>query len=533
MFGSVLLGDSACSSGFGSSPSGEQLQITIEPGTNLGTTSRLPLSFTQSDTYTVNVSAIKDGKVDTGFNGYVRLSSQPGTVETVTGPNTNGRNVQLVHGVASGVQVQILAAYGDTRIWVEDLGYVPADPQGLHPPECSNGIDDNRNDLIDYPADPGCYLANDDTENGGTYAAGSSEAIHYYVPRVADVNGANTGGTSGTPFASQALSIDSGYRGGTNFAFNVIVTYVAPGGFYVTDINEDAPGGGGYGSVYAYNFDAPPNMRQCDRLMAFGGTASNYYGLTELNYPTWELDEWNPATRGCGIPNPHTLAEDCTGHFDPVTGLIDDCYVIGQGVGTLESIESALVRLETVPAAMVTDPKTGLQTLRSGSQIHIGAHMGPGHPVGPGYVPTADATNCDLNGDGKVNHTTGTAENTCSLACTADLECSEYSNYLSENQFNFVVEGLGLPDASGNPKPLGQFDIQGDGASDGAFNPVLLKGTALRAFTGVLTYFSGGSQFTIDARCADDIITDLNASPIPSDTACVHARTILDDSETN
>ena len=68
---------------------------------------------------------------------------------------------------------------------------------------------------------------------------------------------------------------------------------------------------GGFGSVFAYNFDAPPNMRQCDRLRSFGGTTADFYGFTEVNYPTWELEEWNPAERPCGIPEPHTLAPSC------------------------------------------------------------------------------------------------------------------------------------------------------------------------------------------------------------------------------
>src|SRR5439155_11770715 len=119
-------------------------------------------SFSNADSYVVRVEAHKaDGTLDTSFNGYVRLSSKPGTVTSVAGDNTDGRNVQLVGGVADQVTVSLLAAFGGTRIWADDLGYVPSDPARTPPPQCADGLDNNGNGTIDYPADPGCAFAND------------------------------------------------------------------------------------------------------------------------------------------------------------------------------------------------------------------------------------------------------------------------------------------------------------------------------------------------------------------------------------
>ena len=42
----------------------------------------------------------------------------------------------------------------------------------------------------------------------------------------------------------------------------------------------------------------------------------------------------------------------------------------------------------------------------------------------------------------------------------------------------------------------------------------------VRSFTGTLHYFSGGSQFTIEARCKDDVIVPLQEKPFASDRAC-------------
>jgi hypothetical protein len=535
----VCLGDSACDSGFGHLASTEQLEVTFEPGglPANSASSRLPLSFSTPENYSVHIRALKeDGTLDSGFNGYVRLSSKPGNVVTLSGTGTDRRNVLLVNGQASNVGVTLLAGYGDTRIWAEDVGYVPTDiervcnagdkcpswcsPGKPCPPACSNGIDDNGNGVIDSPADPGCYASNDDTEDGGTFTAGVSPTIYYYIPRVADVRGGPEGGNA-TPFPSQAVNIDMGYRGENQFAFNVVVTRVSSAGFYITDVNEDRPGGGGFGSVYAYNFSAPPNMRQCDRLRSFGGTTSDFYGFTEVNYPTWELEEWDPSARPCGIPEPHTLAQGCSGQKPSTT---PDCFTIGSQ-SQMMSVSAGLVRVATGGATAIAGTNTP-QLDAPGTALHIGALIGPGFPTAPSYTPTADATNCDFSGDGKIDRTTGSLELACANACAANVECSEFSNYKAQNQFNLVVQGL---DLSG--KPTTSVAILGDGSTDAEFDPVQLRGSQLRSFTGTLYYFSGGSQFTIQARCADDIVVDLAASPIPSDTACVHARTILDNSQ--
>lgn len=531
--------------------SSEQIEVTFEDGgfPANGPNARLPLSFTKPVNYSVRVRALlADGSVDTNFNGYVRLSSKPGNVAAVTGPTANGRNVLLTNGVAENVGVTILAGYGNTRIWGEDVGYVPADPARVcekapcpawctvgQPclPACSNGIDDNHNNLVDA-LDPGCFAPNDDTEDGGTFAAGVSPPIYYYVPRIPDVRS-----STGTPFPGQAVDMDTGYRGAGRYAFSVIVTYVSAAGFYAADVNAEAPGGGGFGSVYAYNFSAPPNMKACDRLMSFGGTLSDFYGYTEVNYPTWELEEWDPTARNCGIPAPHLLAAACS------TGEAD-CTVLPApqtNSATMQALAASLVRLDTFAAYMAPDlAHPGQQILVPGTNFHIGAHFGNDHPcrlgdtraecTGPGapapYTIDADHTNCDYNADGKIDRTAGSTELLCANACQADPECTEFSNYLAQNQFDLVVQQT---DATG--AVVGHTQILGNASTDPLFDPHANRGAQLRAFTGVLSYFSGGSQFTIEARCGDDVIQNLDASPIPPDTACVHARTTLDNQGSN
>lgn len=146
-----------------------------------------------------------------------------------------------------------------------------------------------------------------------------------------------------------------------------------------------------------------------------------------------------------------------------------------------------------------------------GTTIHIGAHFGPGLVDQKTYKPDETHSDCDYNGDGKLDYTAGTAEDLCATACTADVECTEYSGYLTQNQFRIVVDS-----GSGTPGT-----ITADASADASFIPTDHKSTdkklvPLGSFTGNLIYFSGGTTFTIQARCADDVIVDPKQKPFPS-----------------
>jgi len=483
---SLALGASlGCSGGFGTIRSTSSLVVTLQSGSFGTPQNRLPLAFDTPASFTVHIEAHKpDGTIDPNFNGTVRVSSKPGTIAT-----TNQRTVTLKNGVADQVPVDILAAFGNTRIWAEDLGYVPADPARTPPPQCSDGIDNNANGLIDFPNDPGCYSAIDDTEDVGTYDTGTSAPIYFISPRIADVRGVASGGAA-TVFPNEQVQMDAGYDSNTNtFSHSLIVTRIAPTGFYVTDIDDPR----GFSSVFAYNFSAPPLLRVCDRLRSFAGTASDFYGFTEVNYPAWDTDEWEPSIAGerpCLVPDPKVLK---TGDIAATQGLF--------------RYESSLVRV-------ITDGTVS---------VHVTGHFGPGLPVGPAFLPTDTATNCDLNNDGKVDFTAGGNEDICSLACEADIECTEYSNFVLRSEFRIVVADS---DPAASPSAIG---IQVDASSAAAsVNPTALRGKPIKAFTGTLAYFSGGSAFTMEARCPDDVIQDLSASPPPMNQACVSPRTIAD-----
>jgi hypothetical protein len=488
----------SCSSEFPSFGAQSRIEVIITAGEKGSRDARIPISLLQPKPYTVTLRALRpDGSVDTGFNGFVRATVKPGSISSVRGAGASGRNVQLTGGVAENVILDVLGAYGDTRIWIEDIGYVPADPVRQPPPACANGADDDGDNNVDFPADPGCAFANDDSEAEGSFATGTSEILFFQSPRVSDVRGYLGGGTA-TPFPHEQIQLDTGWRGGKTFLFDVVVTGVTSSGFYVTDLENDLNPKRGYNSLYVFTFSSPARIRACDRLKALSGTMVDFFGYTEMTFPTWLVEEWDP-----GVPGVRPPARPC---LIPEPSLLTPATITDQNQSALFQRESALVRAAS----------------EGNIQTRVVAKFGPGDPVGPGYLPEADKTNCDLNRDGKVDFYTD-PEKLCNENCEKDPECGEFSNFRSRQNFQLVVE-----DTATKTKAK----IQANGSSRSSFDPVALRGQPIRAFTGVLEYFSGGSQFTIQARCEDDIVVPLDQGPLAADKACVRPRTASDLNET-
>lgn len=473
-----------------------RIVVTITGGTLGTTTSKIPINFSPTNSYTVHLE-MHDATdaIDTNFNSWVRISSKPGTVYTLSTPDPtlySGRNVKLVNGIADNVSVTIVASFGETRVWAQDIGYVPTDPTSVANPQCANNQDDDLDGLVDYPADPGCFAPNDDDETSGTGATGVSDVIYYARPRIADVRGAFTTNGTGTPFPNEQVDIDTGYDVQANvFSWDTVVTGLSSSGFFATDL-QDAPAGDpeaglGYGSVFAYTFSAPTKIGVCDRLRLLQGTSSDFFGYTELNFPTWAVEYWDPNARPCLVPEAAVLA---------VTDL--------GNAAALFKVEAGLVRVIADAATTTT--------------LHVGSHIGAKKPTAPAYAPTNDATNCDLNGNGKVDFS-DPAEGPCASACTADAECTEFSSYASQGDFTIVVSnGTTTAKAQGNATAATSFDPVALAQQANANGTV----ASITSFTGNLTYFSGGSQFTIQARCDDDVRFKQGDAPLDSSHACVN-----------
>lgn len=488
----------SCSSGFGKTPKPPLLVVQLDPTAVVGTATKpLPLVVGKPLSFKFKVTALDAaGNTDPTVTRYVRISSKPGAIDPLTGPDTDGRNVLLKNGESATIEAHVSNAYGPTYIVADDLGYVPADPLRDPPPQCANGIDDDGDGKIDFPADEGCAFANDDDEREGTYGAGTSAPIFFALPRIADIRGLTCdpslgcSGNGATPYPRQQIQLDTGLRDNGSFTFDTVVTRVAADGFYVTDLGEDltadptlaARFAAGFSSIFAFNFNAPPRMRTCDRMKTYGGTANEFFGFTQISYPTWTLEEWDPSKRICLVPEPERLTPS----------LIKD-------TPSLLRRSAGFVRVETAP---------------DGSQkAKVTPKFGPGDvqktPAGA-YGPTPDASNCDFNKDGKITFAPGDPENDCNAACAADPECTEWSNFATRSTFRITVT-----DSNGAIAA-----VQADATASAGFDPVAMKGKEIRHFAGTLHFFSGGAQYTIQARCKDDIIVPLTEAPFGTDKPC-------------
>ncbi len=426
------------------------------------------------ETLSIEVTAVDPAGASIDFDGVVRVSIEPGAVVGVLGSDgaLDGRSVRLKNGKAK-FDIQVTAVYGETHVVVEDLGYRPA--KSGKTPACANGENDDPDEdvLIDFPADPGCAFADDDSEEAGSFAAGTSRPVHFALPTLRQIQG-----TSSTPFPFEGLEAN------TESPQLLVVTRIARDGFYVTDVAEQ---GLGHNHLFAFNFSTPAGMRVCDRVTYLAGTMSEFFGFTEMNFPSFRVD---PLFEGdedlCLVPEPVLLDSDDP---DMTDRPIDDR-------DAMEGQESGLVRV------------TGYSiTANFGDKPAIGNVFGP------------DRTNCDLNGDGVVDFTSA-AESSCGNLCSADPDCTEWTQFAARGNYK-IHRG---------PKMI---QVQTDGAP--GFVPTAHRGELLRAVTGTLRNFSGGSlNWTIEARCTDDLVCDADgcADEIkPPNEACVLLRPTDEDNE--
>ena len=438
----------------------------------------LPLLLGQELSLLIDVVARgQDGLEDKNFNGFVRLSVEPGSIVSVSGSQAVGRNVLLKDGRALGQTVRVLNARGPTRFWAEDIGYVPADAN--KPPRCSDGVDNDQDGKADFPDDPGCAFANDDTETTGTFAAGVSSPVRFEKPKLGDLQGRG----AVTPFSQEGVDVLA------SAPSKLIVTRIAADGFYATDVGDPGPSGqelANYNHIFAFTFGAPRGLRVCDQVTQLSGTAVEFFGFTELSFPSFDNIEWRgtPGDGTCPVPEPWVI---------PAANAENN--------GEMEKVESALVRLK---------------------DVRVGSFFGP-EPVGGGGF-SASSSNCDLNGNGFIEFNPGSLEGDCANQCGQNPECVEWTGFAARGNYRVIF-------ASGE-------SIQINTRSISELDPVAMRGKTIKFLTGTLRNFSGGSlNWTVEARCPDDLVCDEPGQPacengpkdaLPAGASCVFPRTDKD-----
>jgi len=259
-----------------------------------------------------------------------------------------------------------------------------------------------------------------------------------------------------------------------------------------------------------YSEPTPADMKPCDQVTYLSGTVNEFFGFTELNFPSYQLKF--PVIRKDGKNDTCLIPPAAV--LQPST-ITDDV--------AMEKLESGLVRIlsclcDSGPCDLACDGKD------SGFQWVMPRLFGPGTVVN--NRPTADASSCDLDGNGAVDFDKP-LEAACADACDSLPTCSEWTNFSARNEIKVHGER-----ADGNVAP---GIIQINAATVTGFDAQGSRGLPLAAVTGTLREFSGGPlNWTIETRCSDDLVckaAGCASKTKASNEACVQLRTIDDNDE--
>jgi hypothetical protein len=162
-----------------------------------------------------------------------------------------------------------------------------------------------------------------------TYSTGVGGPIHLVEPTLADINRSDSLVTS--PFEGEFIEVKAG---------TMIVTAVRIDGFYVTDIDDTE-----FNHLFVFNFSRPEDLFAGDKLVTVSGPISEFNGLTELNFPLWEVDYGAGAQP---IPAAINLHDRVIDHFPALVEQRGVCRiqnVVPEAVKLLDC-NDALERLE-------------------------------------------------------------------------------------------------------------------------------------------------------------------------------------------
>jgi hypothetical protein len=192
-----------------------------------------PLPFVGPKVLRLDVAAIGHDGQPLPWSGNVHVDVQPVGQLSAGAP----RWITLIDGHANDVEIALEALHGKAHVWIEDLG---------------------------------------DGEELGSYATGLSPTLFVANPTIRNLQETNNHRTN--PLEGDFIQIDLEGR-------DVLVTAVTNDGFYVTDKSDIA-----WGSVFVFTHSRPGNLRALDRIVQLSGTSEEFFGFTELAFPSWKVD---------------------------------------------------------------------------------------------------------------------------------------------------------------------------------------------------------------------------------------------------
>jgi hypothetical protein len=149
--------------------------------------------------------------------------------------------ISLTNGVAQNVQVSITAVHGPAAIWFEEVG---------------------------------------EPDSPGSYATGTSPRLVVGNPTIRNMQ--ETDNHRVSPLAGDFVTIRSEDR-------DIVVTAVTNDGFYCSDIGDPQ-----WGGLFVFTHSRARGVDEGDRVLKLSGTAEEFYGFTELGFPSWLVEGTRP-----------------------------------------------------------------------------------------------------------------------------------------------------------------------------------------------------------------------------------------------
>lgn len=435
--------------------------IVVQPNNGFGT-AKNPLRFatrfsdngqcyTNSTCHDIIIGAYavdNFGNEYTDFNGKVAIKAVPGEVNVAELEVRNGKigtwtkDAEGKLTLVSGVPISIRYNYGITKLWIEDT-------------------------LESFSLD------GQDHKHTPTLATAVSQAF-YFEPLSIQTLQYNSDLPAGpSPLIYQYADI-AGREG-----HNLVVTNVVATGFYVTDLDAKE-----YDSLFVFSFSQPSRVDIGDRVCELQGGVAEFTGMTQLQFPSWGIQNKERSTAQDQDPAPEdgddgsgTCKDKVTGQTRPCTmeeialmAEIVDCspnYAAGpikdhdqrKAFGKLPLPEPRVI----TPAILTKDNRASLEKLEASvvtiENIRLSSYF----------------IDCDDNGNSRIE--SGTAEADCRTVCNADLTCTELSNLRSYDQWRAWTEDGNAEISVASSSLIAGFDILKGCTTDQVFQAGVYRQT--------------------------------------------------------
>ena len=207
------------------------LSIEVTPQSGAFGSASEVVAFEGPHTFRFDLRAVDhEGMLDSSFSGDLHLRVRP------NGELMGDEYVAMVDGVAEGVEVSVAGVHGEVQIWFEDVAQ----------------------------------------DKSGSYATGLSPSIFVAQPTIRNMQEFDD--VEANALEGDFVQLRAEDR-------DLVVTATSNDGFYVTDLDDSA-----WNSLFVFTHSAPHGVYPGSRITKLDGTAEEFFGLTELGFPSYKVD---------------------------------------------------------------------------------------------------------------------------------------------------------------------------------------------------------------------------------------------------